>query len=57
VEPNYPSFSLTTLFIDSQAVHEELVMVINYLLFILIYLLNQVPKGILYISDVKNPVG
>lgn len=31
-------------------------MVINDPLFILIYLLNQVPKGILYISDVRNPV-
>lgn len=36
--------------------YKALFVVINDPLFILIYLLNQVPKGILYISDVKNPV-
>lgn len=35
---------------------ETLFVVINYPLFILIYLLNQVPKGVLFVSDVKNPV-
>lgn len=34
----------------------ETLFVINYPLFILIYLLNQVPKGVLFVSDVKNPV-
>lgn len=35
---------------------ETLFLVINDPLFILIYLLNQVPKGILYISDVKKNI-